>query len=88
MPNDLERWKSKQIAAAIDRGVNPLDATRAMNEFLASLPPGADPTTYIRPAESLNQDLTKFADDANETWFSDNAPTFKRLLSAGEEPQQ
>lgn len=84
MPADLEKWKSKQIQAAISRGVNPIDAVKAMNDFLAHLPPGADPATYIRPADSLEQDLTQFTDDANEAWMSNAPQQYKRLLGAGE----
>lgn len=82
----LERWKTKQIQAAISRGVNPIDATRAMADFLASVPPGVSPIGYIRPAESLNQDLTgkAVADDLRAAWYGDEnvPPRFKRLLDA------
>lgn len=88
MPTDaeIERWKTKQINAAIARGVNPIDAISAMKDFLASVPLGVSPIGYIRPASSLEQDLTSkaVADDLRGTWYGDeDVPTrFKRLLDA------
>lgn len=83
-PEELERWKSQQIQAAINCGVNPIDAAKAMDDYLRSLPPGASPKGYIRPAESLNQDLTTKAvrDDANGHWYGKHGATDARLLDA------
>lgn len=88
MPTDaeIERWKTKQINAAIARGVNPIDAIGAMKDFLASVPPGVSPIGYIRSASSLEQDLTSkaVADDLRGAWHGDEnvPPRFKRLLDA------
>lgn len=87
MPDfDLEKWKSKQIQAAIDRGINKLDTVRAMNDFLRLLPPGADPQTYIAPAHHLEQDLSSEAIrlDADAAWMADVDPRYARLLDAGQ----
>jgi len=84
-PEELERWKTKQIAAAIACGVHPLDATRAMDEFLASVPPGTDPKTYIRPARELEQPITQeLIDDAKAAWYGSVEPRMARLLDAKE----
>lgn len=87
-----ERWATQQIARAIELGVNPLDASEAMRSFLAALPPGADPDTYILPAYALEQDITKpeMIADARSEWYGDEniAPTWKRLLDAGEQRPQ
>lgn len=84
---DLEKWRTKQIAAAVSLGVNPLDAAEAMRSFLAALPPGADPGTYVLPAYVLEQDITKpeIVADARTEWYGDEAiaATWKRLLDAG-----
>lgn len=88
MPTDaeMERWKTKQIQAAIDRGVNPLDAISGMKDFIASVPLGVDPRGYVRPASSLEQDLTSkaIADDLRSAWYGneDVPPRFKRLLDS------
>lgn len=86
MNDELERWKTAQIQAAIARGVNPLDAANAMRDFLASVPAGIDPRGYVRPASSLEQDLTSRAvgNDLRAAWYGDeDVPArFKRLLDA------
>lgn len=83
---DMEKWKSKQIQAAIERGVHPLDAAQAMENFLASLPVGADPATYVRPDWSLDEDISSEAieADARAAWYGSDTvpPSFKRLLDA------
>lgn len=85
-PTELERWQSRQISAAISRGVNPLDAHRTAKWVVEHLPPGADPDTYVFPAEVLNEDLMskEVLGDARAEWFaSDEVPAiFKRILDA------
>lgn len=83
-PAELERWQTAQIAAAIERGVNPLDAARAMVEFMASVPYGADPATHIRPALALEQNITDDAvlADVRSAWYSEVDPRVARLLDA------
>lgn len=85
MPTDLERWKTKQIAAAVSLGVNPLDAAKAVNEFLAMLPTGADPDTYIVPARALEQELAseRVLDDLRADWYGKVDGRYARLLDAG-----
>lgn len=81
---NLERWKSRQIQAAIERGIHPLDAARSLEEFLATLPVGADPETYVRPARELEQVLPTGAvlADARAAWFSDVDARYARILDA------
>jgi len=88
MPADLEKWKSKQIAAAVACGVNALDAARAVNEFLTLLPAGADPDTYIVPARQLEQPLPSevVLVDVRAAWYGEADARWARLLDAtGEE---
>lgn len=81
-----EKWASRQIAAAIDAGVNPIDATRAVKEFLALLPPGADPDTYIVPARALEQPLPseRVLDDLRSSWIERVDARWALLLDSGE----
>lgn len=81
---NLERWRTAQIAAAVERGIHPLDAARAMDEFINSLPAGADPATYVRPARELEQVLPTEAiiADARAAWYADVEPRVARLLDA------
>lgn len=86
-PAELERWKSKQIDAAIAIGVNPLDAIASVNRFVAAVPPGADPRTYIRPAYELDQNLSApdILADAKAAWVGDVDAKDARMLDAGSE---
>ena len=83
-----EKWASRQIAAAIELGINALDAAEAMRAYIAALPPDADPATYVLPAFQLTQEISakEFVDDARVEWYGDEAipAMFKRLLDAGE----
>lgn len=81
---NLERWKSAQIAAAVERGVNPLDAAKSMEQFLSTLPAGADPETYIRPARELEEVLPTEAviADARAAWYADVDARYARILDA------
>lgn len=79
-----EKWASKQIAAAVALGVNVLDAQAAVSAFLATLPFGADPDTYIAPSQRLEQELTsgRVLDDARADWYAKSDPRYARLLDA------
>lgn len=83
-PAELEKWASKQIAAAVAIGVNPLDAANSTRAFLALLPAGTDPDTYVPPAYALQQDVTSPAvlADARADWYSKVEPRYARLLDA------
>jgi hypothetical protein len=82
---NLERWKSAQIQAAIERGVNKIDAARALDEFMQSVPWGADPETYVRPAKELDQPVSQeIIADARAAWFADVDDRYDRLLDAKE----
>lgn len=80
-----EKWASKQIAAAVALGINPLDAQMAVNAFLAMLPFVENPDTYIMPAYRLEQDLKsqRVIDDARADWYAKSDPRYARLLDAG-----
>lgn len=84
--SNLERWKSAQIAAAIERGTNPIDAQMSLKWFLEHLPPGANPESYIMPSYALEQTLASEValSDARAAWYgsSDVPVVFKRLLDA------
>lgn len=87
-----EKWLTQQVNAAIAIGINPLDAQRAVKAFLALLPPGADPNTYVVPGAQLEQDITSEAIrmDALAAWVGrDDVPAqYKLILSAGENNEQ
>lgn len=86
MPTDLDKWRTKQVNAAVARGLNVLDAQNAVDTFLALLPSGADPDTYIVPSYQLEQQLPSVAilADARAAWYGDEdiQPRFKRILDA------
>lgn len=88
---DHSRWMNQQIAAAVAIGINPLDAMSAAKAFLALLPAGADPNTYIVPAQALEQDITSEAiqQDALAAWVAreDIASQWKLILAAGEQSE-
>lgn len=82
-PTELDKWSSKQISAAVARGVNPIDAAGAVKRFLAKLPPGADPDHFV-PYDSDEADVSSKAviDDARSDWYGKVAPNVARLLDA------
>lgn len=86
-----EKWLQRQLSVAVELGINPLDAQKSLRAFLDLLPCGADPDTYIVPAERLEQDITSQAlrDDAVADWVANEAipARFKLLLVAGEDSQ-
>ena len=81
-----EKWANRQIAAAVERGVHPLDAARAMREFLATLPADADPNTYVRPVFTLDENLASESaiEDSRTAWYGEVDARYARLLDAGE----
>lgn len=84
-PEQLAKWAENQIQALIRIGFDAIDAERSVNWVLQHLPPGADPTTYIFPAEVLNEPLDEKAiDDARADWYASGAVPnkYKRLLDA------
>ena len=84
-PEQLAKWAESQIQALIRIGFDAIEAERSVNWVLQHLPPGADPRTYVFPAEVLNEPLDEKAiDDARTNWYaSDAVPTkYKRLLDA------
>jgi hypothetical protein len=84
-PEQLAKWAENQIQALIRIGIDAIDAERSVNWVLEHLPPGADPRTYIFPAETLNEPLDqKAVDDARADWYaSEGVPNkYKRLLDA------
>jgi hypothetical protein len=83
---DLEKWADGQVRAAVARGINPLDATKAVKDFLRLLPPGADPDTYIVPPRQLEQVLADEAviADARSAWFGEVDSRYARILDATE----
>jgi hypothetical protein len=85
-PDELARWQTRQIAAAIAIGIHPLDAQKAMDEVMATLPPGADPRTYMRSARELEQDVSSavILADARAAWFAEADPRYARILDAKE----
>jgi hypothetical protein len=88
-PEQLAKWAEKQIQALIrgpsGRGLDAIEAERSVTWVLQHLPPGADPTTYVFPADVLNEPLDeKAVADARADWYSsDSVPAkYKRLLDA------
>jgi hypothetical protein len=84
-PEPLVKWAEKQIQELIKIGYDAIEAERSVNWVLQHLPSGADPTTYIFPAEVLNEPLDqKAVDDARADWYASKAvPTVdKRILDA------
>lgn len=87
-PTELDKWASRQIDAAVARGVNPIDAAAAVKRFLAKLPPGADPDHYVPyygdDPYGTSADVSSKAviDDARSDWYGKVAPNVARLLDA------
>jgi len=85
MPEELQKWAESQIQALISIGIDAIEAERSVNWVLQHLPPGADPHTYVFPAEVLYEPLDEAAiSDARQDWYSaDEIPKkYKRLLDA------
>ena len=85
---ELRRWAEKQIQALIAIGIDAIEAERSVNWVVQHLPPGANPTTYVFPAETLYEPLDdKAVADARADWYASEAipAKFKRLLDARED---
>ena len=90
-PDELRKWAEGQIQELIRIGFDAIEAERSVNWVLDHLPPGADPRTYVFPAEQLSDPLDQLAvTDARIHWYaSDAVPRkFKRLLDAREDSSQ
>jgi hypothetical protein len=87
---ELERWASRQIAALIDAGTNAIDAHNQVTRFLAKLPVGADPSTYVSRDTVSSEDLTSKAvlNDLRSAWYGSDSveARFKRILDAKGKP--
>jgi len=86
-PEQLAKWAESQIQALISIGFDAIEAERSVNWVLNHLPPGADPRTYVFPAETLYEPLDEIAiSDARTAYYANDAipPKFKRLLDARE----
>ena len=85
---ELHRWADRQLAVLLDLGIDLADAQRSVHWALDHLPEGADPDTWIPPAELLEHDPStpEAVQDARAAWYaSDNVPPkYKRLLDARE----
>lgn len=84
-PEQLAKWAENQIQALIRIGFDAIDAERSITWIITHLPPGADPRTYVFPAEVLNEPLDdKAVSDARSDWYqSPEIPQrFKRILDA------
>jgi hypothetical protein len=84
-PDELHKWAEKQIQALITIGIDAIEAERSVTWVLEHLPPNADPTTYVFPADVLYEPLDeKAVSDARQDWYSsDEIPAkYKRLLDA------
>jgi hypothetical protein len=84
-PEQLAKWAEGQIQELIKIGYDAIEAERSVNWVLQHLPPGADPRTYVFPAEVLNEPLDEAAiSDARTDWYASEAVPnkYKRLLDA------
>lgn len=84
-PEQLAKWAESQIQELIKIGLDAIEAERSVTWVLQHLPPGADPTTYVFPADVLNEPLDeKAVSDARQDWYSSEAVSnrYKRLLDA------
>jgi len=83
-----QKWADRQIAALLDLGIDLADAQASVQWALDHLPEGADPDTWIPPAERLERDpaAPESVQDARTAWYaSDSVPAkYKRLLDARE----
>jgi hypothetical protein len=84
-PEQLRKWAESQIQELIKIGLDAIEAERSVNWVQGRLPPGADPRTYVFPAEVLNEPLDSDAvADARSDWYASDAISnkYKRLLDA------
>lgn len=84
-PEQLAKWAEGQISELLKLGIDAIEAERSVTWVLQHLPPGADPRTYVFPADVLSEPLDqKAVDDARTAFYADDSvpPKFKRLLDA------
>jgi hypothetical protein len=84
-PEQLAKWAESQIQALITIGFDAIEAERSVNWVIAHLPPGADPRTYVFPADALYESLDeKAVSDARQDWYDSASISakFKRILDA------
>ena len=90
MSND--KWAERQIRVMVECGVSLANAQAAVAFALKRLPQGADPETYILPAELLEQNVSDPAllQDARVDWYQQEhvANQYKRLLDARPVPNR
>lgn len=80
---DHSKWAEKEIQALIAIGVNPIDAQRSVAWTLATMPPNADPATWIPSVSDLDTPIDKAAvQDARVAWYARKPAKVKRLLDA------
>ncbi|MCL4864207.1 MAG: hypothetical protein KJZ93_32665 [Caldilineaceae bacterium] len=81
-----QAWVEAQLRTLVDLGVDLAEAERSVRWVLDHLPDGADPATWIPPAELLwvNPGSEEAIADARAAWYSSPAVQgrFKRLLDA------
>lgn len=85
----MTTWAETQIRLLLQLGVDVEDAQASVGWVLAHLPEGADPATWLPPAELFAGDAAvtpAHVQDARTDWYArDSVPArFKRLLDAGE----
>lgn len=84
-PEQLQKWAEGQISELLKLGIDAIESQRSINWILRHLPPGADPRTYVFPADMLNEPLDEKAiADARTDWYSSDAiqAKYKRILDA------
>lgn len=86
-----ETWRKSQIEALIRCGMMPRVAERTVDETMRSMPPEADPRTWL-PSENDLPDVLAgdYMQDAAADWYADDSvPNWARLLlDATTKPEQ
>ena len=87
--NQLRDWAEREMATLLRLGVDLEDAQASVTWVLANLPEGADPATWLPPAELCAGDAAVtpvHVQDARTDWYArESVPArFKRLLDARE----
>lgn len=80
---ELGKWAEGQVQALIDAGISPLEAQGTVNQVLALLPDGADPTLWMLPlgdSEITEADIAA----ARAAWYETAPAQYARLLDARE----
>lgn len=81
-------WAEQQMRLLLQLGVDLEDAQASVAWVLAHVPEGADPATWLPPAELFATEVAitpAQVQDARVDWYArDSVPArFKRLLDAG-----